>query len=102
MQRSLRAPVEEIPVIGIADVAPRNAFRRDPRDRRARARRRRRCGASIACAVPPAMDAPRGAVSLGFRPVCHDVTGHGFLERESNPRMLKPQFSAKPFGVPKQ
>jgi hypothetical protein len=102
MSRSLRAPVEEVPVIGIADEEPRNAFRRDPRDRRARARRRRRCGASIASTVPPAMDAPRGAVSLGFRPVCHDVTGHGFLERESNPRMLKPQFSAKPFGVPKQ
>jgi hypothetical protein len=88
MSRSLRAPVEEVPVIGIADEEPRNAFRRDPRDRRARARRRRRCGASIASTVPPAMDTPRGAVSLGFRPVCHDVTGHGFLERESNPHML--------------
>lgn len=79
MSRSLRALVEEVSVIGIADEAPRDAFRRNPHDRRARARRRRRCGVSIACTVSPAMDAPRGAVSLGFRPVCHDVTSHGFF-----------------------
>lgn len=101
MSRSLRAPVEEVLVIGITDEESRDACRRNPHDRRTRAQRRRRCDASVACAVPLAMDAPRGAVSLGFRPVCHDVTGHGFLERESNPQMLKPQFSAKPFGVPK-
>lgn len=79
MSRSLRAPVEEVLVIGITDEESRDACRLNPHDRRTRARRRRRCDASVACAVPLAMDAPRGAVSLGFRPVCHDVTGHGFF-----------------------
>lgn len=44
-----------------------------PRGRRALTRRRRRCDASTADAVPSAMDASRRAAALGFRPVDHDL-----------------------------